>query len=317
VTGDAAEHLTAISIVLDGRLGHQALAGVAALAARLGFDVWWREPPLAGAAAGAAASAGTRAGTRASGGSGGSAGLTALLGALANAAGQGHVGLILDLDSLKAGPGTDLTGVLAVGPRMALIGQPGRVADELGRLPALSRSRAAVEYRRGQPTAGGAPSIAGSAPSLAVFIPVSAGRNLDAQVAGAVAVSGGGRVLAELPVSIGRTAAEAYARAGAETLFEITGRPAEQGLFGTLEQCQYRAAELAYAGVTELVCHLPNSRDVADVLAQLRAVAAVGRDVLRPGEPPSPAPPPPAGWGGRRLRSPAPPVAGAGECGRP
>ncbi len=107
-------------------------------------------------------------------------------------------------------------------------------------------------------------------------------------------------MLTEVTVSVGRTAAEARARADADELFTLTGHPADQGLFGTLEECQVTAAALAQAGATELVCYLPLASDLPDVLAQLRSIA-IGAGVLRPGEPPSPAPPPPSGWGGRRL----------------
>jgi hypothetical protein len=262
--------LIGVSIVLDGRRAVPELVDVAGLASRLGFGVWWREPPLAGPAAD----------------------VVTLLGAVRNATGSRRVGLILDLESRGNGvPGA--AAALAEGGRLALVGHPRSVAAALASLPARSRFEVIA------PHAAGLPAIH---PRQPVLIAVSADRDLGSLAAEAVAA--GERVLAEVPVSIGRTTAEASARAGSETLFEITGHPAQQGLFGTLEQCQYRAAELAHAGVSELVCHLPGGRgvaDVADVLAQLRAVATVGRDVLRPGEPPSPAPPPPVGWGGRRA----------------
>jgi alkanesulfonate monooxygenase SsuD/methylene tetrahydromethanopterin reductase-like flavin-dependent oxidoreductase (luciferase family) len=104
-----------------------------------------------------------------------------------------------------------------------------------------------------------------------------------------------------LPVSIGRTSAEARARADAEPLFQALGHPAEVGIFGTLEQCQDRVIELAHWGVTELRCVLPNSLDVPDVIAQLTAVV-VGTHPLTPNAPRSRPPDPPAGWGGRSSR---------------
>jgi alkanesulfonate monooxygenase SsuD/methylene tetrahydromethanopterin reductase-like flavin-dependent oxidoreductase (luciferase family) len=107
----------------------------------------------------------------------------------------------------------------------------------------------------------------------------------------------------ELPVSIGRTDAEAKARADAEPLFELTGPPAEVGIFGTLEECQDRVIELAHAGVTDLRCILPNSPDVHDVIAQLTAMAIGTRDVLAPNAPRSKAPDPPESWGGRASRN--------------
>jgi hypothetical protein len=105
----------------------------------------------------------------------------------------------------------------------------------------------------------------------------------------------------EVPVSVGRTTAEAFARAASEPSFadSYVGKPADVGLFGTLEQCQAAVVELAHAGVTELRCWLPNTPDLPDVIAQLTA-AVVGRlDVLRPSAPRSRDPDPPAGWGGR------------------
>lgn len=106
----------------------------------------------------------------------------------------------------------------------------------------------------------------------------------------------------ELPVSIGRTDAEAKARADAEPLFEVTGLPSEVGIFGTLEECQDRVIELAHAGVTDLRCILPNSPDVHDVIAQLTAMAIGTVDVLAPNAPRSKAPDPPESWGGRASR---------------
>jgi hypothetical protein len=136
----------------------------------------------------------------------------------------------------------------------------------------------------------------------AVFVPCAPGRNLAGEVAAAASAAAGRPVLAEVTVSVGRTAAEARARADADELFTLAGHPAEQGLFGTLEECQAAAARLAQAGATELVCYLPLAGDLPDVLAQVRSIA-VGAGMLRPGEPPSAAPPPPAGWGGRRRTS--------------
>jgi len=103
----------------------------------------------------------------------------------------------------------------------------------------------------------------------------------------------------EAPVSIGRTHAEAVARAKAEPSFLLTGPSSEVGIFGTLEECQERVIELAHAGVTDLRCVLPNSPDVHDVIAQLTAVAVGSPDVLMPGAPKSKAPDPPETWGGR------------------
>ncbi len=106
----------------------------------------------------------------------------------------------------------------------------------------------------------------------------------------------------EVPVSIGRTVAEAQARADAEPLFQTLGAPSEVGVFGTLEQCQERVIELAHAGVTDLRCILPNSPDVHDVIAQLTAITVGSVDVFARGAPKSKAPDPPKTWGGRSSR---------------
>jgi alkanesulfonate monooxygenase SsuD/methylene tetrahydromethanopterin reductase-like flavin-dependent oxidoreductase (luciferase family) len=102
-----------------------------------------------------------------------------------------------------------------------------------------------------------------------------------------------------VPVSIGRTTAEASARADADPLFRNVGDPRDVGVFGALEQCQERVIELAHAGVSDLRCVVPNAPDMPDVLAQLTAIAIGTVDVLTPGSPRSKSPDPPQGWGGR------------------
>ena len=102
-----------------------------------------------------------------------------------------------------------------------------------------------------------------------------------------------------VPVSIGRTTAEASARAEADPRFRGLGSLREVGIFGTLEQCQERVIELAHAGISDLRCAVPNAPDMPDVLAQLMAIAIGTVDVLTPGSPRSKSPDPPQGWGGR------------------
>ncbi len=106
----------------------------------------------------------------------------------------------------------------------------------------------------------------------------------------------------EVPVSIGRTVAEAEAREESEPMFEILGPPSEVGVFGTLEQCQERVIQMAHAGITDLRCVLPNSPDIHDVIAQLTAMVIGTADVLSPGTPKSKSPDPPPTWGGRSRR---------------
>lgn len=108
----------------------------------------------------------------------------------------------------------------------------------------------------------------------------------------------------EVPVSIGRTHAEAQARAETESLFRAVGHPAKVGIFGTMEECQTRVIELAHAGVTDLRCIPPNAPDIPDVIAQLTAIVIGSRDILSPNSPRSKAPDPPKTWGGRAFRPP-------------
>ena len=88
-----------------------------------------------------------------------------------------------------------------------------------------------------------------------------------------------------LPVSIGRTPAEAEARVAIDPGLSAFGDPRADGLFGTLETCQARVVELAHAGVTDLRCVLPDVPDVHDVIAQLTAVVVGQASTHRPDTP--------------------------------
>lgn len=115
-------------------------------------------------------------------------------------------------------------------------------------------------------------------------------------------------VAALLPVSIGRTQAEAEVRADHDALFMRVGHPRDVGIFGTLEECQDRVIALRHAGISDLRCLLPASDDVHDVIAQITAMTVGNTDVLIPGALRSSAPPPPVGWGGRREATGGPRV---------
>ena len=78
-------------------------------------------------------------------------------------------------------------------------------------------------------------------------------------------------LLVAVPISIGRTRSEAVARADLEPRFDDR-HPREVGIFGTFEQAQEQVLELARAGADGLVLDVPLARDVADVLAQIRAL---------------------------------------------
>src|SRR5512146_933226 len=266
-----------LSVVIDGRLDGVRARQVATLAHRLGLaGTWLRRPWWPRTAPGMSEEddAGLLAALSSGAGGPGSHG------------GAGIPGLIVDTDradpyEADAGWLSRLHGI-PPGLRIALTGTPAAVArwqELIGRRPDLAVAQLA------RPAYGAG---SGTGP-LAFFVPCAPGRDLAAEVSAAVAAAAGRPVLAEVTVSVGRTAAEARARADADELFTLAGHPAQQGLFGTLEECQATAARLGHAGVTELVCYLPLAGDLPDVLAQVRSIA-IGAGVLRPGEPPS-APP--------------------------
>jgi hypothetical protein len=79
-------------------------------------------------------------------------------------------------------------------------------------------------------------------------------------------------LLVAVPISIGRTMNEAVARADLEPRFAGDRHPRDVGIFGTFEQAQDQVLALARAGADGLVLDVPLERDVADVLAQIRAL---------------------------------------------
>jgi hypothetical protein len=193
------------------------------------------------------------------------------------------------LEDLRAAAGP-----LAVGV-MAEIGAPG--SDEFHALAQHGRHQVAFLARDdGQP--GPFVPVSGVIEG-AVLLPAWPGRQLVPELAGGGTGGRRGPVIVETCVSIGRTTAEAAARADGEELFALLGHPTGQGLFGSLEECQRAAGWLMRYGAAELACNLPLSCDTADVLAQLRAVSFVSPELLSPGQRPSVAPRPPQGWGGR------------------
>ena len=79
-------------------------------------------------------------------------------------------------------------------------------------------------------------------------------------------------LIVALPVSIGRTINEAVARADREPRFIGAGHPRESGVFGDFEEAQLQVLELARAGCEVLLVDVPDENDVADLLAQVRAL---------------------------------------------
>jgi alkanesulfonate monooxygenase SsuD/methylene tetrahydromethanopterin reductase-like flavin-dependent oxidoreductase (luciferase family) len=87
-------------------------------------------------------------------------------------------------------------------------------------------------------------------------------------------------IAVRLAVSIGRTMAEAAARASRDPALSGPHHPRDVGLFGTLEQAQGQILGIARAGADAIRATLAEERDVADLLAQLRAVAVGPTPVL-------------------------------------
>jgi hypothetical protein len=82
-----------------------------------------------------------------------------------------------------------------------------------------------------------------------------------------------------VPLSIGRTRNEADARASRDPRFVGDAHPQVRGVFGTFEQAQQQVIELAGAGATMLRVTLADDPDIADLLAQVRALV-VGPTVV-------------------------------------
>ena len=79
-------------------------------------------------------------------------------------------------------------------------------------------------------------------------------------------------LIVAVPVSIGRTINEAAARADRDPRFMGSGHPRECGIFGDFEDAQQQVLELARVGCEVLLIDIPDENDVADLLAQIRAL---------------------------------------------
>jgi hypothetical protein len=282
--------LVRLGVVFDGRTEASGVSSLARMCERAGIDAVWVADSLAG---------------------------TAL---------QGEV----DSWSIAAGLRAFL-GTAAVGAMVAEFGDDARVADlparlEICLLDGGAEASAARSLRAAISRAGVAARLSAvvrSAGELGPLLEVvddvvlSAWHHPDLETAAdearAAAVNAHRDpaslgVAALVPVSVGRTDAEASARAEMDPDFAQFGHPAEIGIFGTLEECQDRIIALAHAGITDIRCVVPATPDVHDVIAQLTAMTIGSVEVLVPGSLRSPAPPPPEGWGGRPDRPLAPRV---------
>lgn len=87
-------------------------------------------------------------------------------------------------------------------------------------------------------------------------------------------------LIVAVPISVGRTLNEAVARADRDPRFVGDAHPRECGIFGTFEEAQEQVLALARAGAEVLLVTVPNELDVADILAQVRALV-VGATAAR------------------------------------
>lgn len=79
-------------------------------------------------------------------------------------------------------------------------------------------------------------------------------------------------LIVAVPISIGRTRNEAVARADRDARFVGDAHPEQTGIFGTFEQAQEQVLDLARAGAEVLLLTVPDESDIADVLAQVKAL---------------------------------------------
>ena len=87
-------------------------------------------------------------------------------------------------------------------------------------------------------------------------------------------------LIVAVPISIGRTMNEAVARADLDPRFVGDAHPRVSGIFGTFEQAQEQVLAIAQAGAEVLLVTVPDERDVADVLAQTRALVVGATPVI-------------------------------------
>lgn len=88
-------------------------------------------------------------------------------------------------------------------------------------------------------------------------------------------------LIVAVPLSIGRTYSEAMARADREPRFVGDADPRVSGIFGTFEQAQEQVLALARAGAEVLLVTLPHELDIADLMAQVKALVVGATPALR------------------------------------
>jgi hypothetical protein len=227
----------------------------AAAAARLGYAEVWLPVRVAGAGRGVPD--------------------PARLAELAAAAGDARLGLIL------GGPEDEvLAGLLGLAPGAGgevLLELPGSAAALVRAVGGADAWQARVRLPDFDAGAAGTVVTAPTRADAVTGVAVAAARRAAVRLGPATHP-----VVAAVPVSIGRTAHEAAARALRDPRFADLVRSADAGMIGSFEQAQTQALELAAAGADALRVIVPDDGDGADLLAQVRSLVAADDPVLHP-----------------------------------
>jgi hypothetical protein len=189
---------------------------------------------------------------------------------LAGAAGSARVGLVV------TGVATEVAAALRSGrARGALLELESASDDLVDAVGGATAWRERVRLPHFDPAAAGTVVVGASRPEVLDGVRAAVGSRSAAGVS-----RDRHRVVAAVPVSIGRTFSEADARARRDPRLSGDRDPRQGGLFGTHEQAQSQALDLAAAGVDVVRVTVADEVDVADLLAQVRSLVVGATPVL-------------------------------------
>lgn len=189
---------------------------------------------------------------------------------LAEAAGSARVGLVV------TGVATEVAAALRSGrARGALLELESASDDLVDAVGGATAWRERVRLPHFDPAAAGTVVVGASRPEVLDGVRAAVGSRSAAGVP-----RDRHRVVAAVPVSIGRTFSEADARARRDPRLSGDRDPRQGGLFGTHEQAQSQALDLAAAGVDVVRVTVADEVDVADLLAQVRSLVVGATPVL-------------------------------------
>ncbi|HET6686876.1 MAG TPA: hypothetical protein VFH02_10175 [Jiangellaceae bacterium] len=189
---------------------------------------------------------------------------------LAGAAGSSRVGLVV------TGVAAEVAAALRSGrARGALLELESASDDLVDAVGGATAWRERVRLPHFDPAAAGTVVVGASRPEVLDGVRAAVGSRSAAGVS-----RDRHRVVAAVPVSIGRTFSEADARARRDPRLSGDRDPRQGGLFGTHEQAQSQALDLAAAGVDVVRVTVADEVDVADLLAQVRSLVVGATPVL-------------------------------------